>query len=279
VKLIEVDAGPVVLAVAEAGSGGTGLLLLHGFTGAKEDFADWIDAFAARGFHVVAPDHRGHGASGHPDEESAYSLATFADDARRLVDELGWDRFALLGHSMGGMIAQHLALAVPERLSALVLMDTTYRNVEGIDPALVALATEVVRTEGVERLLELMNERDAPLATAADARVRAEREGYVAFGERKFLACSPAMYAAMAAELLNDHDYLAQLATLDVPTLVVVGEQDTPFLAASQAMADAIPDAELVVLPDAGHSPQFEAPEAWWDAVSGFLERVRSPAG
>ena len=142
-----------------------------------------------------------------------------------------------------------------------------------------ALATEVARTEGVERLLELMNERDAPLATAADARVRAEREGYIAFGERKFLACSPAMYAAMAAELLNDHDYLAQLATLDVPTLVVVGEQDTPFLAPSQAMADAIPDAELVVLPDAGHSPQFEAPEAWWDAVSGFLERVRSPAG
>ena len=277
--MIEVDAGSVVLAVAEAGSGGSGLLLLHGFTGAKEDFADWIDAFAARGFHVVAPDHRGHGASGQPAEESDYSLATFADDARRLVDELGWDRFALLGHSMGGMIAQHLALAVPERLSALVLMDTTYQNVEGIDPALVALATEVVRTEGVERLLELMNERDAPLATAADARVRAEREGYIAFGERKFLACSPAMYAAMAAELLNDHDYLAQLATLEVPTLVVVGEQDTPFLAPSQTMADAIPDAELVVLPDAGHSPQFEAPEAWWDAVSGFLERVRSPAG
>ena len=44
-------------------------------------------------------------------------------------------------------------------------------------------------------------------------------------------------------------------------------------------MADAIPDAELVVIPDAGHSPQFEAPEAWWDAVSGFLEQVRSPAG
>ena len=106
--------------------------------------------------------------------------------------------------------------------------------------------------------------------------MRAEREGYTAFGERKFLACSPAMYAAMAAELLNDHDYLAQLATLDVPTLVVVGEQDTPFLAPSQVMADAIPDAELVVLPDAGHSPQFEAPEAWWDAVSGFLERVRT---
>ena len=63
-----------------------------------------------------------------------------------------------------------------------------------------------------------------------------------------------------------------------MPTLVVVGEQDTPFLAPSRAMADAIPGAELVVLPDAGHSPQFEAPEAWWDAVSGFLDAVLSPA-
>ena len=70
----------------------------------------------------------------------------------------------------------------------------------------------------------------------------------------------------------SDHDRLAQLATLTVPTLVVVGEQDTPFLEASQAMAEAIPGAELVVLPDAGHSPQFEAPEAWWDVVSGFLD-------
>ena len=134
-----------------------------------------------------------------------------------------------------------------------------------------ALATEVVRTEGVERLLELMNERDAPLATAADARVRAEREGYVEWNDRKFRTSSAEMWAAMATEILAPHDRLPALAGIDVPTLVVVGDQDVPFLAASQAMADTIPGARLVVLPDAGHSPQFEAPAAWWEAVSGFL--------
>jgi pimeloyl-ACP methyl ester carboxylesterase len=278
VKLIEVDLGSVVLSAAEAGNGGSGLLLIHGFTGAKEDFADWIDAFAARGFHAVAPDNRGHGTSGQPVEEADYSLATMADDARRLVDALGWDRFALLGHSMGGMVAQHLALAVPERVAALVLMDTSCRTVEGIDPAMAALAAEIARSEGMARLMEVMNEREAPLGTPADTRVRAEREGYIAFGERKFLAASPAMYAAMAGEILSEHDRLEQLAALTMPTLVVVGEQDTPFLAVSQAMAETIPGAELVVVADAGHSPQFEAPEEWWDAVSGFLERTLSPA-
>jgi pimeloyl-ACP methyl ester carboxylesterase len=279
VERIEVDTGAVVLEIAEAGKGGEPLLLLHGFTGAKEDFDDWLDAFAASGFHVVAPDQRGHGRSGKPVEETAYSLATFAEDGRGLVDALGWERFALLGHSMGGMVAQHLALAVPERLTALVLMDTTYTTVTGIDPDLAAVAVEVVRTDGLPRLFEMLDARESPLTSPADARVRAEREGYIEFGERKFLACSPAMYAAMAVELLAQVDRLERLSTLHVPTLVVVGEQDTPFLAPSQAMAEAMPDARLAVVPDAGHSPQFEAPERWWDEVNGFLEQVvLSPA-
>jgi len=271
VKLIDLQVGPLEIAATESGSGGAPLLLLHGFTGAKEDFADWIDAFATSGFHVVAPDLRGHGASSKPADESAYSLATFAADTHGVADALGWDRYALLGHSMGGMVAQAVALDAPDRLTALVLMDTTHTSVTGIDPDLAALAVEVVRTDGMERLQQLMNELDAPLATEADARVRAEREGYVAFGERKLLASSPAMYAAMAIELLAQTDRLDGLRALDVPTLVIVGDQDQPFLGPSRAMADAIPGAQLIVVPDAGHSPQFEAPEAWWDAVSGFL--------
>jgi pimeloyl-ACP methyl ester carboxylesterase len=124
-----------------------------------------------------------------------------------------------------------------------------------------------------------MNELDSPLTTEADTRVRAEREGYVEFGERKLLASSPAMYAAMATQLLHQTDRLGALAGLDLPTLVIVGDQDRPFLEPSRAMADAIVGSRLVVVPDAGHSPQFEAPEAWWDAVQGFLaEAVLSPA-
>ncbi len=272
--MVEVDVGPVVLSVLEAGRGGSPLLLLHGFTGAKEDFADWIDPLAAAGHHVVAPDLRGHGASSQPTDEAEYSLASFAADAVALSEHLGWDRFALLGHSMGGMAAQHLALESPERLRALVLMDTTYKSIEGIPLDLVTTAVEIARADGMAKLQAVMGEHESPFGTEADARVRSQREGYVEWNERKFRTCSPAMYAAMAHGLLHQADRLGGLAALDVPTLVMVGEQDQPFIAVSETMAGAIPRAQLVVLPGAGHSPQFEAPDAWWDALSRFLTSV-----
>lgn len=101
-----VDLGDVELSIAEAGVGQRPLLLLHGFTGAKEDFTDWLDRLAASGWHAVAPDHRGHGASSKPTSEDAYSFEIFANDAERLIDALEWRRLVLVGHSMGGMVAQ-----------------------------------------------------------------------------------------------------------------------------------------------------------------------------
>src|SRR3954454_20069655 len=96
----------VELEVLEAGSPGSGrkLMLVHGFTGAKEDFADHLDRLGELGWHAVAPDNRGHGASDQPEGTSAYNLEIFARDTLAVADELGWDRFVLLGHSMGGMI-------------------------------------------------------------------------------------------------------------------------------------------------------------------------------
>ena len=65
-----------------------------------------------------------------------------------------------------------------------------------------------------------------------------------------------------------------RLASLEMPVLVLVGEQDRPFVGSSERMAKAIPGARLVVIPDAGHSPQVENPEAWWAALTAFLEEV-----
>src|SRR5215469_7910448 len=105
----DVDLGDVRVSIAEAGAGPRRLLLVHGFTGAKEDFTPWLDQLAELRWHAVAPDLRGHGASSKPAEESAYSFEVLADDVLRLANALGWDRFVLLGHSMGGMIAQFVA--------------------------------------------------------------------------------------------------------------------------------------------------------------------------
>jgi pimeloyl-ACP methyl ester carboxylesterase len=253
---------------------GRHLLLVHGFTGAKEDFADHIDDLAALGWHVLAPDLRGHGGSPHPEGESAYSLDTFAADVAALVDGLGWDRFVLLGHSMGGMIAQVYALTHPARLDGLVLMDTSHGPVKLMERDLVEGGREVVRAGGMSALIEATRDSDGVLDSPAHQRVLAERPGYAEYGEKNSLASAPDMFLAMTAELFEQADRLDGLAQLDVPTLVIVGEQDAPFIEPSQQMARAIKGARLEVIADAGHSPQFENPSAWLSALTSFLEEV-----
>src|SRR5262245_29664910 len=101
---------------------GPGLLLVHGFGGAKEDFLDHVPALA-RDHTVVVFDHRGHGASDKPADRSAYSLDRLIADTLQVADAAGLDEFRLLGHSMGGMVARRVALRAPERVTALVMMD------------------------------------------------------------------------------------------------------------------------------------------------------------
>ncbi len=262
--------GPVDIAYAEAGRGGRPLLVVHGFTGAKEDFGDWMEAFAEAGWWVVAPDLRGHGASSKPGAEADYSIAALAADLEGLVGHLGWDRFAVLGHSMGGAVAQEITLADPARVTRLVLMDTHHGSFEGLSPSVVESGVEIIRTQGLPALLEVLDAFASP-RTPADQRVRDTRPGYAEWNDAKLSTAAPAMYAALALALVTRPDRLAELSTLDVPTLVVVGEQDQELLGASERTAAAIAGARHVVIPEAAHSPQFENPKAWWEAVSSFL--------
>ncbi|HEX4978975.1 MAG TPA: alpha/beta fold hydrolase [Acidimicrobiales bacterium] len=189
-------AGDVELAILEglppAGRAGRPLLLLHGFPAAKEDFAGHLDSLGDLGFHAVAPDQRGHGESDKPGDPSAYSLDILADDALALADALGWRSFTLLGHSMGGMVAQRVAV----------------------------------------------REQRRPWRTARPSTLRPTG----AWSSR---------------------------------TPTTRRTDDAPFLPHAVRMAAAMPAAELVVLPGAGHSPQFENPDAWWRALSDWLTRAR----
>jgi 3-oxoadipate enol-lactonase len=265
--------GEVEIEIAEAGVGQRPLLLLHGFTGAKEDFTDWLDLLAEAGWHAVAPDQRGHGESSKPGSESEYSFAIYAADALGLAECLGWERFAILGHSMGGFVAQNLAFSAPQRLSALVLMDTGHGPIRIARRELVEAAISIVRERGIDALAEILAERDSPLDTPAHESLIANRPGYAEFESRKLRSSSPVMYAAMADELLSAPDTLERLRELPetLRALVIVGEQDTPFVSASDRIAEALPDARVALIPDAGHSPQFENPAAWWEALSEFL--------
>lgn len=270
--------GTHVLALAEAGEGGRPLLLVHGFTGAKEDFTPWLDRLAEQGWHAVAPDQRGHGESTKPDDEEAYSFDAYATDLLALLDALGWGSAVVLGHSMGGMVVQTAALKEPSRFEAVVLMDTSHRAVRA-DTGLVEMAIAIAKAEGMAAVMAAQEAvaEENPLTNDIATRMAAEDPAYKEFGDRKLLASSPAMYAAMLRAITDMEaglDRLPDLAGISVPVLVIVGEADEPFRKPSQRMADAIPGAELVVIPDAAHSPQFENPDLWWEALSGFLDRV-----
>jgi 3-oxoadipate enol-lactonase len=268
--------GPIDLSVAEAGAGGRPLLLIHGFTGAKEDFTEWLDPLAELGWHAVVADQRGHGESEKPAHDGAYSFDVFAADLLGLLDALGWDSAVALGHSMGGMVLQTAVLAAPARFEAIVLMDTSHRALKGVDPEVIELAVGIALDQGMDALLAAQA-AVAGVQPPAALRVLEAREGYAAFGDRKLLASAPAMYAAMIRAITdptNPIDRLEALRSVAVPALVLVGEEDQPFLNPSRRMAEAIPGAELVVVPDAAHSPQFENPEAWWAALTAFLQQL-----
>jgi 2-succinyl-6-hydroxy-2,4-cyclohexadiene-1-carboxylate synthase len=270
-RFVELD--EVRLVLSEEGVGGRPLLLVHGFTGARSDFTDWLGPLAERGWHAVAPDLRGHGASDRPAGLGAYSLRRFAADVVGLLDALGWASCTLLGHSMGGMVAQEVVASDPSRVGALVLMDTSCGPI-AVDPELRDLAVRVARTEGMDVLADLTATVESPLTTPAYQRLLDEVPGFREAEDRKLRSASPDMYAAMAVELTEREPVCDRLAAVAVPTLVLVGAQDEPFLAPSQTMAATIPGSSLAVIADAGHSPQLEAPDAWWSAVRGFFDAL-----
>ena len=261
----------VGLEVEELGTGPP-FLMVHGFTGAKEDFADHAPRFAERS-RVVLFDHRGHGASDKPEDADRYTLDRLAADTLAVADGLGLEQFALLGHSMGGMVARRLVLAHPERVHSLVLMDTSPGMPPSIDPELAALAAGIALTDGMTVLREILDEADT-LGSDADKRVRRERPGYEELNARKWADVAPAAYAGLMRSMIDQPDQLAQMHTITCPTLVLVGEEDQHFVPAARAMVDVLPDARHVVVPGGGHSPQFESPDAYFAGVDEHLRRT-----
>jgi 3-oxoadipate enol-lactonase len=261
----------VELEATVAGSG-PGLLLVHGFGGAKEDFADHVDALAVT-HTVVTFDHRGHGASDKPSDPEAYSLDRLARDTLAVADAAGLASFRLLGHSMGGMVARTIALTRAERVDALVMMDTTAGPIPGFDPALIDIAADVAIEQGKAALKELLDLAKT-LETPAHVRVCDERPGYIEFNERKWEDVSPVMWGTLARAMARQSDDNDAMSSVACPVLVIVGEQDKPFVHASHRMIKAMPHAMLVIVPGAGHSPQFENAGAWLAAMLEFLASV-----
>lgn len=263
----------VELAVEVAGTGPV-LLMVHGHGGAKEDFSDHV-AVLAESHTVAVFDHRGHGASDKPDEVDAYSLERLAEDVLCVVDALGADRFRLLGHSMGGMVARHVLVREPDRVEAMIFMNTCAGPIEGWDPEIMEVAAAVAFNDGKEELKAVLD-AFSPLNNPAFDRLVAERPGYQEFCDRKWDDVSAIAWGALMRSMAHQSDHRDELRAAEVPTLVLVGELDAAFLEASREISKLVPDAQLEVFVDAGHSPQMESALAWRDALRAFLSDVEA---
>jgi pimeloyl-ACP methyl ester carboxylesterase len=234
----------------EAGSGPP-LVLVHGAGGSADLWQPQLDGLGdvAR---VIAPDLPGHGPQG---GRGGQSIAAYGEWLEAFLEALGAGRVVLAGHSMGGAIAQTLALARPERLAGLVLVATG------------------ARLRVLVRILELLREQPV------EGQNLIQGLSYAAGTPRERVAVADRVLRE-AAPLVTLGDYLAcdrfdvreRLGEIRTPTLVVTGTEDrlTP-LKHGRFLAEAIPSARLVEVAGAGHFPQLEQPESVNGAVREFL--------
>ena len=157
--------------------------------------------------------------SAHPRGEEHYSLQILTDDVRAVVDHLGWDRFVLFGHSMGGMVAQLFAIQSPQRLAGLILMGTSHKRPDGIDAELVSLGREVVRAGGTAALLKAQKDfGPGPLDTQAHRRLLAPAPRITtSSATTSLLAASDDMWVALSAEMLSQPDRLRRWRSCRYP--------------------------------------------------------------
>ncbi|MDA8253494.1 MAG: 3-oxoadipate enol-lactonase [Rhodospirillales bacterium] len=239
--------------------GGPALLLLHSLGTDGRVWQPQAAALADR-FRVIRPDLRGHGLTG--TTPGPGSMAQFAADMLALLDALGIARAHVGGLSIGGMVAQALAAAAPQRVASLILCDTATAIPP---PDFWRERAAIVRAQGTAAIADAVVARwVTPAALAAP-----ETEGL-----RTMLLRTPPEGYAAAAEAIAAADLGAATARLRVPALVLVGAEDlaTPPAAAA-ALAQAIPGATLVEIAGAAHIPTYEQGAAVTDAMRRFLVR------
>jgi len=268
------------IAYDEAGSGDRAFVLVHGFTGCRDDFAGQLLALAAHG-RTLAPDQRGHGDSTNTADAKSYHLAQLTDDLLGFVDALGLERFDLLGHSMGGMVAQRFTLAHPDRVASLVLMDTASAPLGDRMPrAMFQKGAAIARAIGMDGLHEIIRNNAGKNEQRTEPDRRLERDWgadrYWARVRRGFTSMDVEAFEALGIELGAGEAMTPRLGEIACPTTVLVGAMDTPFVEASRVMHEAIRGSQWVVIPEGGHSPQLEAPAAWLTAIEAHLRWARA---
>ena len=268
---IELATGPTLNYVRRGE--GEPMLLIQGMSG---NHLAWGEPFLSdleRDFDVVAYDHRGVGRSSAVTDP--FTITELADDAAALIAALGWEAAHVVGISMGGMVAQELALRHPDRIRTLTL-GCTYAGGEGS-----ALTSSQVSTKLAEAMMA--GDPDRAIATAYEVNVSpgygADKSAYGTFYEMATALPTPVPVIMLQMQAIAAHNTLDRLHEISVPTLVIHGTVDE-MLPYSNAVliASKIPDAQLETLEGVGHMFWWEQPERSAAAIRSLVERSREAA-
>jgi pimeloyl-ACP methyl ester carboxylesterase len=272
VEQVEVDVDGTRLSAYVLGEGPP-VVLLHGLGGSKISWLPALSALAPR-YRLIVPDLPGHGESDKP--RTDYTARYYARVTRLLMDALGAPRAVIAGNSLGGRVAIELALRAPDRVRALVLLSPA---IPGFRVRYVMGFTRVVPSE-LGRIPFPLRERWMQLAVRrlfANPDALPE-EGYLAAAD-EFIRVYRDAAARMAffdslRHLVTEPSkaFWGRVRRIRVPALVLWGTADrlVPVRLAPR-LADALPEAELVILPEVGHVPQFEVPDDVNREVGRFL--------
>lgn len=243
------------------GHGPTKVITVHGWFGGADGWGLLPDLVDTDAYSVAFFDLRGYRTRA--DVESTYSLDEVADDVFTLADQLGWQQFALVGHSMGGAMVLRAYARHPERITAVV----------GISPV---PASGVPLDADSQDLFdgaagELGNRHAIIDFTTGNRQPKSWLDGMVAYTEQS-------RPEAVAGYLISwtGADFVADLPTPRVPVHAVVGEHD-PALGEATMRAtwlEQLPGCALTVIPNAGHYAMFEAPVSLVGAIEGTLEQI-----
>jgi pimeloyl-ACP methyl ester carboxylesterase len=264
-----VTAGGIRFHIRDRGNGPV-IVLIHGQSANLFGWDAWADDLA-RDHRVIAVDLPGHGLTG-PDPQSRYSWAGLATSLGELTDELGLDRFVLVGNSLGGAVSLSYALVRPRQVAALVLLDAIGAPREEPKPPIFEAYATPVLGQALTFLTPEWIVRQSLESTYGDPAIVTDAE--VTQFQAMMLRAGNREAARQIVAYVPDGEIERRIGELTMPVLIMWGGRDAWTLPKYAGWFDAhLPNAEVVMFDDLGHMPQVEDPARTVGALRDFLGR------
>lgn len=275
------------LAGYRSGEGGVPLLVVHGGPGVPCSYLYGAHKhYAEEGFDVVSWDQLGCGGSDRPDDPSLWVVERFVEEVEAVREQLGWDKFLLLGNSWGGILGVEYCLAHLDRVQAFVFGNSAAdmkRLIGGFDRCKLGLGSDTAR---MMQLREAENTVDHPEYVAARTllmyrhmcRMDVWPDAVLESMKPEGLGLGPfnAMFGTHwynCSGNLRDWDRMADIPRITCPTLVTTSEWDYLLPEYARLVHEHLPRSEIVIFRNSGHMPFWDAADRYHPAVLGFLKK------